>query len=90
MSKNIPKKSPQQVNETDLTSLDQKIQYALLEVALENQKTANQNRVDDLAQAGRDRRCTRCISITSITATILLAVPAITLSIINIYKAFHT
>ena len=86
--KNI-KKSPQQIDEKDLTSIDQRIQYALLEVALENQKAGDQNRVDDLAQAGKDRRRTCCTFITSIAATILLAVPALTLSIINVYKAFH-
>lgn len=73
------------IDAKDVNDINARIQYALLEIAHENQKIASNNRGEDLAQARRDRIRTTSISVVGL----IISVPALTLSIINIIKAFH-
>lgn len=79
------KKGINDIDSKELKIVSDKILYALLEATVENQKKADRNREEDLEQAAKDRCCSRFFSITGI----IIGVPAITLSIINIIKAFH-
>lgn len=72
------------VNLEDLNTLDQKIQHGLLQIAIENQKRANQNRKEDLAQAKKDRGAINCRFVISLCAS----VPATVMAIISIIKVF--
>lgn len=71
------------IDPKEVININDKIQYALLQVHSQNQKIAEQNRQEDLAQAASDRFRTTVISVVSL----VFSVPAITLAIFNIIKA---
>lgn len=73
------------IDPNEVVIINDKIKYALLEIAHENQQIAAKNREEDLAQAAGDRRC-------SIITTIVgfgFSIPAIALSIFNIIKLYN-
>lgn len=73
------------IDPKEVNDINARIQYALLEIAHENQKIADNNRGEDLAQARRDRIRTTIISCVSL----LFSIPAIILAGFNISKALH-